>query len=291
MIHSILAKLPRRHKNRLKAVYSTWKARWISTFRSFGPAELAASLAKLGLGHGDSVLVHSEFSPYNGFTGSVGQVTDVFLDTVGPDGNLLMVSLPYLTSSREYLRGLMCFDVRKTPSKMGIASEFFRRRKGVLRSLHPTHPVLALGPKAEWIVANHEDCIYPCGPGSPFEKLLELGGKVVFFDVEFDAFTYIHYLEHRVRDQLHFPVYDDEQFEVPVIDRDGNGRLVKTLVFSQQAIRRRRVSDFERRLRRAGVILRERMGNATILAVELERVNAHVDEMSRDGVCFYDMSP
>ena len=290
MIASLLSMLPRKHKARLKSIYATWKARWVSTFRSYGPVELSACLAGLGVGQGDSVLVHGEFSPYNGFKGSVGQITDVFQNMVGPEGNLLMVSLPYLTSSREYLERLTCFDVRNTPSRMGLASEFFRRRKGVLRSLHPTHPVLALGPKASWIVAGHEDCIYPCGPGSPFERLLDLKGKVVFFDVEFDAFTYVHHLEHRVRDQLHFPVYDAEPFEIPVIDHDGGRRVVTTHVFSREAIERRRIPVLERELTRRGVLRRGRVGNTTILAVELERVNACVDEMLREGVYFYDMS-
>ena len=67
----------------------------------------------------------------------------VFLDVLGPTGNLLMVSLPYRSSSLQYLSTLKCFDVRKTPSMMGLVSAYFRRRAGVLRSLHPTHPVLA----------------------------------------------------------------------------------------------------------------------------------------------------
>ena len=79
---------------------------------------------------------------------------------------------------------------------MGLVSEYFRRRPDVVRSLHPTHPILVHGPDAEAIVAAHPACLYPCGPDTPFDRLLALDGKVVFFNVEFAVFTFFHYLEH-----------------------------------------------------------------------------------------------
>ena len=51
---------------------------------------------------------------------------------------------------------------------------------------------------AEWIIAGHENCEYPCGPDTPFEKLLAIGAKAVFLNVGFETFTFYHFLEHRV---------------------------------------------------------------------------------------------
>ena len=64
------------------------------------------------------------------------------------------------------------------PSRMGILSEMFRRQKDTRRSLNPAHPVLAAGPLASWFVEGHEECAYSCGPGSPFEKLIEKDAKL-----------------------------------------------------------------------------------------------------------------
>jgi aminoglycoside 3-N-acetyltransferase len=41
------------------------------------------------------------------------------------------------------------FDLRRTPSQMGLATEIFRRTKGVRHGRHPIYRVSALGPLAE----------------------------------------------------------------------------------------------------------------------------------------------
>ncbi|MCI0423985.1 MAG: AAC(3) family N-acetyltransferase [Acidobacteria bacterium] len=244
-------------------------------------------LQRLGVEAGDTVLLHSSFSFFSGFRGSPGELIEVFLRAVGRDGNLMMVSLPYLSSSFEYLRTLKYFDVRRTISRMGLVSETFRRQKNVVRSLHPTHPILARGSKAEWIVANHEDCLYPCGPGTPFDKLTQLEGKACFFDTPFDAFTFFHYLEDMVRDRLPFSLYVNEPFDVAVIDSAGKPRTVKTFVFSPEAIQRRRFPVLERELRLRKLIKSSRIGNTRLHLIEVNQAVACTRKMAELGVFFY----
>src|SRR5438094_10151405 len=76
---------------------------------------------------------------------------------------------------------------------MGLITEAFRRRSGVLRSLNPVHPVLALGPEAAKLVADHERQLHSCGKGSPFAKLYDLKAKILFLDAPFSpapSFTF-----------------------------------------------------------------------------------------------------
>jgi aminoglycoside 3-N-acetyltransferase len=199
-----------------------------------------------------------------------------------------MVSLPYHSSSLEYLKNLKHFDVRRTPSMMGLVSEFFRRRPNVVRSLHPTHPMLACGPKAEWICADHELSLYPCGPGTPFEKLVTLDAKTVFFNVPFVYFTFFHNLEHLVRSELPFALYTDKPFEVPVIDKSGDHRVVTTYVFTQDAIDRRRFPILEHEMRQRGMIRKSRVGNSYILSARVRDAIECVRAMSRAGRYFYE---
>lgn len=251
--------------------------------------ELEQSLRKLGVSAGDTLLLHSSFSLLSGFTGAPGELIKVFENAIRPDGNLMMVSLPYLSSSFEYLQTLKCFDVRKTISRMGLVSETFRRQKNVLRSLHPTHPMLASGPKAEWIVAGHESCKYPCGLGTPFDKLVQLQGKVCFFDAPFATFTFFHFLEDFVKDRLPFPLYTENLFEVQVIDRDGNQRTVNTYVFSPDAIQRRQFHVLERELRLRRLISTLRVGNTILQIINVNDAIACTREMAHNNVFFYRM--
>ncbi len=287
---SILSKIPRPYKLRLKALLLNARARLVAAFLSYGEKRLRAALHAVGVQGGDSVMLHSAFSNDHGFRGSIDTLTSVFLDAVRPEGHLLMVSLPYRSSSLDYLHKLKRFDVRRTPSMMGMVSELFRRRPGVLRSAHPTHPVLVHGPRAQWFVVDHPVSVYPCGPGSPFEKLVEADGKVVFFNVPFDTFTFFHHLEHLVSPQLPFRLYTDAPFEVPVIDADGTQRTVTTYVFSPEAISRRRFPLLEAALRRRGAIQRRRVGNTVIQSIRVRDAIECVMEMSRHGEYFYDMS-
>ena len=167
---STMSRVPRKYRLWLKARLFRVRSFLTRYLLSYGGRKLLERLRTLGVRTGDTVLLHSSFEEHHGFRGTIQDVTDVFIEALGPDGNLLMVSLPYRSSSLLYLSKLKRFDVRKTPSMMGMLSELFRRRAGVLRSLSPTHPMLAFGPKAAWFVAGHHLCQYPCGPGSPFEK-------------------------------------------------------------------------------------------------------------------------
>lgn len=287
---SLLWTLPRSVKARLRSFYSRGRLRLVRAFRSYGPVELATCLRELGVLPGDSVMLHSAFSAHFGFSGSIEELTNVVLDAVGPSGNLLMVSLPYRTSSLEYLSKLKQFDVRKTPSMMGLVSEYFRRRPDVVRSLHPTHPILVHGPNAESIIAAHPTCLYPCGPGTPFDRLLALDGKVVFFNVEFAVFTFFHYLEHLVHGDLPFRLYTDQPTVVPMIDRHGECTAVTTYVYSREAIQRRRFPVLEAELRRRGLIKSRRIGNGEVLAIRVRDAVECVEDMRRHGRYFYDFS-
>jgi len=277
-------------KNKLRLLRRRSRRLAVRMFGSYGPDELIAALRTGGVSAGDSIMLHSAFDPEHGFLGTSSEVTDAFVAAVGPPGTLLMVSLPYRTSTLEYLRTLERFDVRRTPSAMGLMSEFFRRRDGVLRSLHPTHPVLALGRLAEWFVAGHEDCRHPCGPGSPFARLLEADGKAVFFNVGFEYLTFFHYLEHMVSPRLPFPLYTDEVFEVPVLDHHGLARVVCTHAFSTEAIRRRRFPRLEQWVRERGLIREARVGASRILVARVREIANLVEEKAAQGEYFYDLA-
>ena len=235
-------------------------------------------------------MLHSGFGRDTGFTGKVDAFTDAILDALGDDGTLVMPSLPYRGAAIDYLSGLELFDVRKTPSMMGLVSEFFRRRDNVLRSVNPMHPVCAVGRDAEWLVAGHENAVYSCGPDTPWSRLLDVDAKVVFFDTGFASFTFFHHIEHVVSPELPFALYAESPFDVPVSDREGNRRIVRTHAFSREAIGRRRFAVFEEELRQLGLIKGRRLGNTTLLLTSVRDAIGHAERMIENGRYFHDIS-
>lgn len=286
---SLASLLPRQAKLAIKARLARLRSWYAQTFRAYGPPQLLRALRALGVKAGDTVMLHSAFSAQHGFRGSPNELIDTFLEAVGPQGHLMMVSLPYRNAALDWLESGRRFDVRKTPSMMGMVSEVFRRRAGVRRSLHPTHPVLVHGPQADRIVAAHPDCLYPCGPGTPFEELARADGRAIFFNVPIDMFTFFHYLEHMVGATLPFALYTSTPFDAPVIDATGSPRTVRTYAFAREAIRHRRPERLYDALRARGMVASQCIGATQLLAVRVQDAIACTQALQNEGGLFYDM--
>lgn len=288
---SLARLLPRTWKLAVKARLKQLQHWYAATFRSFGTAQLLQALRNLGVQPGDTVMLHSAYSAGNGFRGSIGDLIDTFIEAVGPEGQLLMVSLPYRNASLDWLQSGRRFDVRKTPSMMGMVSEVFRRRAGVQRSLHPTHPVLVLGPRTERFIAAHPDCVHPCGPGTPFDEVAKADGKVVFFNVPLYTFTFFHYLEHLVSPTLPFALYTETLFEAQVVDATGQARVVRTYAFARDAIRRRRPERLYEALHARGSVAVQTVGASRLMCVRVSDAIACTRELQEHGRLFYDLGP
>ena len=282
--------LSRRQKNWLRVQLTRVRRLWIERFRTYEPEDLRALLSEMGVSWGDTILLHSSFKPTNGFRGTPSDLLNVIRSLIGDDGSLVMMSMPYLSSTSAYLASFPLFDVRRTPSRTGIVSEVFRRQRGVARSLSATHPVVALGAKADWLVEGHGACAYPCGPGSPFEKMYELRGKMLFFDLHLPSlgFTFVHYIEHQLRDRLSFPLYEESPLESRVVDHQGKERTQLVYTFTAQASRRRNVGVIIRAMQREGTALSRRIGNTDILIAGMAEALDTALRLADDGTLPFD---
>src|SRR5881296_538577 len=112
---------------------------------SFGPAELVATLRALGLRTDDVILVHSSFDAFRAFQGRPSDAIEALRSVVGRRGAVLMPTMPFSGTAVEWARAHPIVDLRRTPSRMGLMSELFRRMPDVVRSIHPTHPAAVWG--------------------------------------------------------------------------------------------------------------------------------------------------
>lgn len=278
-----------RQKRAVKASVNSVRSQLIRRFLRYDAEQLKARLRAMGVAPSDTLLVHLNSPPDSGFAGTPADMVAALVDLVAEQGNLLMVSLPFRGSAYDHLAAGRTFNVRKTISMMGLATEIFRRRAGTVRSLHPTHPVLAAGRDAAWLVAGHEECLFPCGPGSPFDKLRTLRGKILFLDVGFEAVTFFHYVEDLLKDRLPFPIYDERLFEAPVVDGAGATRVVRTYAFNKHVPRRADMVYAE--LARHAKVRKGRVGHSRLLLVSAEDVVASQSALVESGRYPYDLGP
>ncbi len=156
-------------------------------------AELAQGFSDAGIERGDSILVHSSLSSLGWVEGGANAVVQALIDVVGWRGTVLF---PTLTGRREDSPAKPpVFDARQARCWTGAIPEAARNRPEAIRSLHPTHSVAAIGEHAQWLTAGHHLVRTPCGFGSPYDKLADVGGKIVLIGVTQSANTSFHMAE------------------------------------------------------------------------------------------------
>ncbi len=156
--------------------------------------QIKMDLRKLGLPKNNNLLVHSSLRSLGDVPGGAETVVRGLLEALGPDGTLLFPALSYRDVGIEH----PVFDLRNTPCCVGALPEYFRKRPGTIRSIHPTHSVSGVGKNAEWLLGDHFKDTTPCGPRSPFRRLRELGGWILFIGCGISPNTSMHAVEELV---------------------------------------------------------------------------------------------
>ncbi|MGV3612321.1 MAG: AAC(3) family N-acetyltransferase [Fluviicola sp.] len=250
--------------------------------------QLLADIHNCGIKPGDSVLVHSSFSKIGFVEGGPKTFVDALLKAVGESGNLLMPSSPNAGYQLDYIRNLTEFDVQKDPSRMGAITEYFRTLPGVSRSESPTEPVCCFGPKASWFTNGHLGEETPYTKNSPFARLAEAGGKILYIGVTLDnAGTSLHVLEDAVSD-FKFPVYYPEVFRVSVKRTNGEVVPVSVKVHNPEQSAKRKCDGLLPLFEEKGVMKRSTIGKAKTLVFDAQKMlEVMIDEYQINGVTMY----
>ena len=147
-------------------------------------------LRSLGLNDGDVILVHSSMKALGTKKSPLEFINDI-ISAIGPEGTLLVPALTYnnVTAEQPY------FSVSKTEPCIGLIPGTFFHMAGVVRSVHPTHSVCAFGKFAVEITSRHYLDETPVGPNSPFTRLPDYNGKILFIGDTVKSCTFMHGLE------------------------------------------------------------------------------------------------
>jgi aminoglycoside 3-N-acetyltransferase len=139
--------------------------------------------------------------------GGAESVVRALLDALGPEGTLMAYTgwqdappddLDTLDEQtrRAYLKEHPAYDPRVALSRRdhGRVPEALRTWPGALHSGHPEAGVAALGPLAKALTASHpSDDAY--GAGTPYARLVELGGQVALLGAPLNSVTLVHHAE------------------------------------------------------------------------------------------------
>ena len=152
--------------------------------------DFIAALEKLQINPKGTLLVHSSMKSIGEVQGGADTVLDAIMEYM-KDGLLVLPAHTWSYINAENPK----FDVLHSEVCVGILPEIFRKREGVVRSLHPTHSVAVIGKDKEDFIRDNELWDTPCARKSPWGKLLDMEAQIMLLGVDLRRNTFIHGIE------------------------------------------------------------------------------------------------
>jgi aminoglycoside 3-N-acetyltransferase len=226
-----------------------------------------------GIRPGQTLIIHSSAHAIGDVEGGIVTLVKLIKEAVTEEGTLL---LPVFSNPPK--NGI--FKIKRTPSRVGLLTEAFRRSADVKRSQHPTHSVAAWGKRRDEFLAGHEKTS-GLGVDSPFHKAAKAGADILMIGCDLTTCSLVHVGEAIVRapylGKVAYPSYDRT---LTLIDYEGNEHQVPPIDLPGDSAAFTRVQD---EMENRGQIEHCRVGDAETLKFDaMDCLNTTV-EMLREN--------
>ncbi|RCX17724.1 aminoglycoside 3-N-acetyltransferase [Fontibacillus phaseoli] len=233
---------------------------------------LMKQLEDAGIDSQGILLMHSSMKKIGEVEGGADTVLDALSEYM-KDGLLVLPTHTWSSINGDHPK----FYVETSEVCVGILPELFRKRPGVIRSLHPTHSVAALGKDAAEFTAGDERWDTPCHRQSAWGRLLDRQATIILVGVDLRRNTFIHGIEEWVdipgrmtdeHEQLFTVLGDGTEISVPSRRHCG-------LPWSEHFWK---VEDV---LEEKGALSRTRLGDAEVLVCDAVKTTEILTGMLR----------
>lgn len=235
---------------------------------------LIAQLESAGIDRLGTVLMHSSMKKIGDVEGGADTVLDALSEYM-KDGLLVLPTHTWSYINADNPK----FYVETSEVCVGILPELFRKRPGVVRSLHPTHSVAALGKDAAAFTEGDERWDTPCHRESAWGRLLDRKATILLVGVDLRRNTFIHGIEEWVdipgrltdgHEQLYTVLADGT--EIPVPSRRHCGLPWSEHFWKVEGV-----------LEEHGALFRSKLGDADVLVCDTVKTTEVLTEMLRDN--------
>lgn len=145
--------------------------------------------------------------------GGADTVLDAFIEYMKP-GLLIFPTHTWAQINEKY----PIFNPLTEPSCVGVLTNLFLKRPGVVRSLHPTHSVAALGEDADSYIEGEEKWDTPCPRSGCWGRLYDRKAKILFLGCSLKRNTFLHMIE----EWNHIPMRLTEEYQyLKIVLPDG----------------------------------------------------------------------
>lgn len=249
--------------------------------RTLSPEAFVGLLARVGVRPGATVMIHSSLDRLARRLPQLNplEIIRLLQRMLGDEGTLLMPTFPFQGKQLAYVERTDRFDVRRTPSQVGLITEVFRRLPAVVRSMHPTHPVAGWGKHARALVDSHHQG-GTFDENSPLYRLRHHQGTVIGLGTGLrDSFTILHVPEEvhpRAREYFFEP-----RFRTMTIVNDGAEIPYRFRALRADVVRR--YGRVENRLVNEGILRYEAAGGLRCATMDAGRFLERAMDMVERG--------
>lgn len=219
------------------------------------------ALAAVGLQEGDLVLLHSDASAVIRMLGSedwglaLHLLWETIAEVLGKEGTLVVPTFNW-----DFCKGRP-YDAVRTPSRLGLFSNYIRTRPEASRSLHPIFPFAGIGPQATSLFGGISKSSF--GIESVFDRLRHRNAKLIFLNTSFYVCTFVHHVEQMHGVSYRYPKHFTGTIMANGITREDSFEFYvrdERLVVNSYPTR---LGD---RLRSRGLLLAAGLGDGEILS-------------------------
>lgn len=240
---------------------------------------LVKGFREIGVQEGDTLLVHSSYKSFGEVDGGPQTVIRALEAALGPEGTLIMPTFNF-----DFNKGAP-WDVRTTPSKMGVLTELVRKDPRAKRVFHPFYSFAILGKHAEMLGSLRYKSSYE--RNSVFGKLRDLDGKIMVIGLSYtNSMTFFHHIEQMEGVDYRFL----KQFTGQVTDKNGH-TYTDTFEMLVRDIDKGVITEVDpmgRLMEEAGIIKIHKIGEADVKLMKANEVYAFTArEMKRDPRLLY----
>ncbi|MGB0714030.1 MAG: AAC(3) family N-acetyltransferase [Gammaproteobacteria bacterium] len=278
--------------DRLRSLYFAGRRRLFPLMRmvhgTFGADDLVEHLRARFPEDFDVLMVHSSVNHMEPtYTGTPLDLVNALKTFCGPERTLVMPAFyfgdPEYPSVAATFAAKPRFDLRRTPSQMGLATELFRRTRGAFQSRHPVYRVSAFGPMAEELVRGHETAGTPSGTGTPFDFMAKHRTLILGVGKFSDVLTQVHHIEDVMGDEFPVPATSGEPIDLTVVDK-GEDIPVR---IGQRGFQWRRDMGRLYELMPKGALHEWRFHHVPMFSTHAHAVSESLEAAARDGRTLY----
>ncbi len=181
---------------------------------------IVADLKRLGVRSGMDVICHSSLSAIGHVIGGADAVIDAICSVIGKRGVLMAPSFNFGDVS--------VFNPATTPAMTGAIPQAMLKRPDAVRSDNPTHPLVALGRRADELCRDHA-AAGVWSDDSPIGRLIHTGGYILSLGVSQVYSTAYHVAEV----SMSCTSIDQFATHVNAVGADGEVRPVPSLAYRE----------------------------------------------------------